>query len=613
MNELFYPRILLVTPHVLSLAQENLVACIKLLDAFIANGLDHIVLCPGSRSTPLALAAGGFAELGRIKLITSIDERSAAFLALGISTAKGKGVVVITTSGTAVANLLPAAIEADRSCQSLIFLTADRPERLKNCGSNQTVNQEEFLASVCRIVEQSPKEGLHNCTHKTIENLGNKLWNHAHSFPGPVHCNIAIEEPLHPSYLEQRFVWNIKDCKDLNQRNNIPQLIDYSNLEIKQNSRLDPFGKGVIIAGPWRGLSGDLDLFNEALKKWQNISGWPIFADPLSGIDSEQIGLIYHWELLLEVDFLYPNNELNILRLGPLPASRSLENWLIKLKGKQLLISEGDKRYLDPLKLADQWSYGLAAWLTIFYNQNEFCLKDRNRTSTNFLKKLIEADSLADSWLNEKIKLNGFVTEPSLARHLPKLLPANFQFMLSASSPVRDWIVFGGSSSISKRCFSFRGASGIDGTLSLSMGLASVLGPLLLVTGDLALLHDSNGWLFAQSLKAPLIVLLIDNGGGGIFKQLEIDICCKGDFEELFQMPQKIDHLALASAHYVEVRQISILEDLEPAIEWAVCLRKPVLLRVCTNPKQDKKLRNHLREALKEHLGTIIKSKEIEF
>ena len=129
----------------LSLARYNFFISLKLIEALVAKGMKYIVLSPGSRSGPLALAAQRISRKSDLRLLTSIDERSAAFLALGISAANGKATGVITTSGSAVANLLPAAVEADRSCHPLLFLTADRPLRLKECGANQSVNQEDFF------------------------------------------------------------------------------------------------------------------------------------------------------------------------------------------------------------------------------------------------------------------------------------------------------------------------------------------------------------------------------------------------------------------------------------------------------------------------------------
>ena len=188
----------------LSRASDNLSAAIGLLMGLRRLGLQQVLLCPGSRSAPLALAAGGLAERELLTLTTAIDERSAAFHALGMAASSGRAAAVITTSGTAVANLLPAAVEADRSTLPLIFLTADRPQRLKGCGANQTVNQEDFLSSVCRLYCTGPADGLHLLTPSELGDLASSAWNHTLSFPGPVHVNLPFEEPLHPSREEQR-------------------------------------------------------------------------------------------------------------------------------------------------------------------------------------------------------------------------------------------------------------------------------------------------------------------------------------------------------------------------------------------------------------------------
>ncbi len=571
------------------------------------------MLCPGSRSGPLALAAGGLAEHYDLKLITAIDERSAAFLALGISTATGKATIVVTTSGSAVGNLLPAAIEADRSCQPVIFITADRPQRLKNCGANQTVNQEDFLKSVCRLIQQGPPAGLHSCSESTLKKIVNGSWQKCHESPGPVHCNLSFEEPLHASLSEQKDIWS----------NWHPQIVVAKQKvwELKKTNihqvyldvfDLDPFKPGIIIVGPWRGSSKELFIFKDTLRGLQSITSWPIFADPLSGVDMNQPGLIPHWEFLLKAGIRLPKNGLNVLRLGPLPSSRILESWLIKLGKNQIIITEGDQRYLDPLGLSNQWSNGLFSFWQKFLKPLFNSSEHPSVQSSDFLKDLLYRDQITDKWLEEKMELKGQVTEPALARLIPRLLPSDFCVMLSASSPVRDWISFGGLDSFSKRCFGFRGASGIDGTLSLAMGLSIAVGPMLLVTGDLALLHDSNGWLFANPYAPPLIVLLIDNGGGGIFSQLNLDEFQKGSLNKLFLMPQNVDPLALASAHEIPYRQISSLEDLEIGIEWAISLNGTVLLRVCTCPNKDNHLRKYLQDYLKEHIHMIIQDKDKE-
>ncbi|WP_320664230.1 2-succinyl-5-enolpyruvyl-6-hydroxy-3-cyclohexene-1-carboxylic-acid synthase [Prochlorococcus sp. MIT 1223] len=610
MNEQFCPSIGIVTSFPLSIARSNLFASIKLLQAFIANGLKYIVICPGSRSGPLAIAAGGLAEKRAVNLITSVDERSAAFLGLGISKGIGKASMVITTSGTAVANLLPAAVEADRSSQPLIFLTADRPLRLKNCGANQTVNQEDFLSSVCRSLEEGPAEGIHCWGSHSQLAFVNRAWEKAHNHPGPVHCNIPIEEPLYASFNEQQEAWSEFDSQAKNKIIPSLEIQNLPNSEFSFNfNDFDPFSSGIIIAGPWRGLAKDLPSFQEALKRYQLISGWPIFADPLSGIDITQAGLVYNWELLIDSGFLRQKDGLNILRLGPLPSSRVLENWLKRLNRKQIIITEGDKRYLDPLGIAQQYSFGLINWVKEFLSAKETGEKKTNISSKVFFDEITQLDSIIDLWINKKLHFESQISEPLLAKWIAKLLPKKINIMLSSSTPIRDWISFSGKESFSRRCFGLRGASGIDGTLSMAMGLAIANGPIVLVTGDLALVHDSNGWLFSSPLKPPLIVLLIDNGGGGIFSQLDINKLPRGDFENLFSMPQNIDHLRIASAHDIPYRQVSTLEDLKSALEWGLYMNEPILLRVCTNVLQDKKLRIDLRSGLNDHLNSIIQNK----
>ena len=160
----------------LSVAAANVRVALGLLLSFRRCGLERLVLCPGSRSGALASAAGLLARRGDLWLTTAIDERSAAFLALGMATASGRAVAVVTSSGTAAANLLPAAVEADRSCQPLLLLTADRPARLKNCGANQTVNQEEFLRPVCRWAGTGPLEGLHVAADDVLVRLASGSW-----------------------------------------------------------------------------------------------------------------------------------------------------------------------------------------------------------------------------------------------------------------------------------------------------------------------------------------------------------------------------------------------------------------------------------------------------
>ncbi len=568
--------------------------------------MDKLVLCSGSRSGPLAIAASGLGVSSDLQVFTSIDERSAAFMALGLSTASGKATLVITTSGTAVANLFPAAIEADRSCQPLIFLTADRPLRLKNCGSNQTVNQEEFLLPACRLFEQGDPQGIHLLTKEKIQELVDNTWEAAHLLPGPVHINLPIEEPLHPSLAEQDEVWNGWEPSLFEDK----IIIKHTKETITKTTQtsinipfLDPSKPGIIVIGPWRGSQQSLDLFRQTLEKWQSYTNWPIFADPLSGIRSTQNGIVSYWELLLINEFVEISQGLQVLRLGPTSSSRALQEWLGKVKGNQVLITEGEKRPIDPLRLSKQYSHGFYNWYMEFINNYQFNKQTINLHKNNkFYNDLFLKDQKIKVWFESFMTNNTKLTEPSIAYWLPKYLPKDISIMLSASSPVRDWLTFAGPESLVNRCFGFRGASGIDGNLSLAIGLSNVVGRLILVCGDLSLLHDTNGWLFLTHKSPPLIIFLIDNCGGGIFEQLGISKLSKGDFKQVFTMPQALELLELAKLHRIPTRDIKSLDELRDVIEWCLEFSGPVFVRVATDSANDASLRNNINDQLRRYI-----------
>ena len=535
------------------------------------------------------------ASQGMLQLFTAIDERSAAFLALGMATAAGRSVAVVTTSGTAVANLLPAAVEADRSCQPLLLLTADRPERLKNCGANQTVNQEQFLNPACRWVGNIAPTGLHAASAADIDRLALRGWRHAQGQagqpPGPVHLNIPFEEPLHAALPDQQQVL----CGLRNPSAPAVGVADSTTTVDPPEASapaLDPAKAGVVVAGPWRGLSTDLAGYRGALADWLERSGWPLLADPLAALPVEWPGRVHHWPLLL--DQFHGGSDLQVLRLGSMPASRALERWLAAARGPQVLISEGDARPLDPLGRAAPWSGGMEAWLA-----------QQSPGRAGLSTAWAEPDHRLGALLDELLPCRGAVTEPALARALGQLLPSGLPVMLAASSPVRDWMLWSGKGGADRRCFSFRGASGIDGTLSLAMGLAWSLGPMVLLTGDLALLHDANGWLHGGPDGPPLLVILIDNGGGGIFQQLDIQQQGEERFDQLFAMPQRVDPLALAAAHGIPGRALSCLEDLHDALDWGLAQQGPALLRACTDRRGDAVLRQQLHSAAQNEALTL--------
>jgi len=555
-----------------------------LLAAFHGLGLRRLVLCPGSRSGPLALAAAALEPHG-LQLFGAIDERSAAFFALGLARADGLPAAVVTTSGTAVAELLPAAVEADRSALPLLLLTADRPERLKDCGANQTVNQEAFLLPVCRLLLQGPMAGLHGADEARLAGMARTAWRHCLGVPaGPVHVNLPFEEPLHAE------MGHVPP----------PAALDAAPTPAPDpqppTPGLDPDQPGVIVAGPWR--RGSAAAFAGALRRLCRRTGWPVLADPASGLRGLPLPVVAGYDALLADPAQVPPVG-QVLRLGPLPASRRLHHWLAGLDATQELVTEGDPRRLDPVSGGvPQWCCGLEAW------EAALPAGTPQAGAAALAERWQQAEAGLQAELDRRLAPEGPLGEPALARWLQRQLPEGLPVMLANSSPVRDWESWAGCPGRQRPVVSFRGASGIDGTLSLAAGLAAAWGTVLLVTGDLALLHDGNGWLWRQELarRAPaarLRVLLIDNGGGGLFEQLPIPR--RGlDFDRLFAMPQTVDHEALAAAHGVPARRgAERLEQLVDDLDWLLAsdAADPLrLLRICTERAADALLRRRLLE-----------------
>ena len=576
-----------------SIECQNFFRSLQLLDLFTKIGVKNLILCPGSRSGPLAIAAGELNKRGILNVFNSIDERSAGFHSLGISTASGDVSLVVTTSGTAVGNLLPAAIEADKSCKSIVFITADRPLRLKNCGSNQTVNQEEFLNSVCRSNLSTNLNGIHENNDDDILKIVETVKKQILQSPGPIHLNIAFEKPLDISLNNKKKSFEVFERFYLNKtyqflkNDNQNKNVQFSEKFFKRINLSNP---GIIIVGPYQGSTKDLDSFNSALKKLQDITGWPVFADPVSGVSAELRGLVENWELILKKNKNIIQCD-QILRLGPLSSSNDLEDFLLNFEGLQILVKENNKRKLDPIKKSLEYEFGISNFvnqlLGAFSND-----KKKSKPLINLGQVLIKEGAKIKEILHEQLFLNTEITEYKLANFVPKIWPENYPIMLSASSPIRDWLTFSENATLTRECFSFRGASGIDGTLSLALGIARITKPVLLVTGDLALIHDINGFLIENAIELNLTILLINNNGGNIFNNLYKNNLEEEELKKLFIMPKSINWENLAKGYQVPIKNVSDFNKLREAFEWSLSMQKSVIIKVDINVENEMKGRN---------------------
>lgn len=532
---------------------------------------------------------------------TSIDERSAAFLALGLIRGTGVPVAVLTTSGSAVAHLLPACSEADLGGLPLILLTADRPSHRKHCGANQTAPQEEFLLACVRRMVQLPLPGTTTFPKALVqEALAAARGPHHHGgvqAPGPTHMNQPFEEPLHTNKAQLQAVqhqWLGQQCDGVAH----PTPAITRPTAACSPPPLDWDQPGVVVAGPYRGQ--DLAAYQHDMTQLVGRTGWPVLADPCSGLRGlGDLPVVSGYDLLLLAPRRLPTPD-QILRLGPCSPSRWLSAWLERTTAVQVQVCEQDQRLWDPLGRT-RWrsGQGLAALVT------QLGPGQPTAAALALQRRWQQQQHRLQQWLDHQLEASP-ITEPWLAWAISRWLDQQppTTVLLASSSPVRDWESFA-----QPRCphhvTCFRGVSGIDGTLSLAAGLAMASGPsrpTILVSGDLALLHDSNGWLWRPQLQAcgaNLLVVLIANGGGGIFEQLPIR---NGAFsmEELFTMPQSVDQLALAAAHGVPGHTLNQPRQLAEALEQGSRQARRhgmALLRCPTHARRDHQQRQRLRAA----------------
>ena len=274
-------------------------------------------------------------------------------------------------------------------------------------------------------------------------------------------------------------------------------------------------------------------------------------------------------------------------------SSNVLEEFLLGFNGHQFLIKEKDSRDLDPIKKAKEYQFGLNKFVNQLLDKKGIN-KISNKTLIPITKELIDKGKRIKKQIKKHILINDKITELSIANLVPEIWPKNKPIMISASSPIRDWLTFSGKELFSRRCFSFRGASGIDGTLSIALGIALIKDPLLLVTGDLSFLHDINGWFHQNARHINLKILLIDNHGGNIFNRLYKNNLTKLEIENLFLMKSFVNWKKLAEAHEIPYVNILSLDKLKEAFDWSLSIQKSVIMRVEINTDYEFKQRENI-------------------
>jgi 2-succinyl-5-enolpyruvyl-6-hydroxy-3-cyclohexene-1-carboxylate synthase len=511
-----------------------------LVETLVRSGVSRAVISPGSRSTPLTIA---FATHPEIEAIPVLDERSAAFFAVGLAKQRLQPTVLVCTSGTAAANYFPAIIEAYESGVPLLVLTADRPPELRACASGQTIDQVKLFGGYVSFFHDV---GLPAATPAALRYLRQTVL-HAVTrtrtpFAGPVHLNLPFRDPLAP-IVDASAAAAVKEIEWETFFSHIasaaPVLIAGAELPLR------PDVHGVIVVGPAQ--PGEPTEFVASVAEIARRLGWPVLTDGLSPLRN-YAGSIPHLVTTYDAVLRNPAAAARlkpevVLAIGSWPTSKVLRAWLDGSDAAMWLVStrvdnrdaiHGRTRQVT-LELG-----ALAAMLPESLDEN------------GYQRMWARYEDKARSALDARLEATTGMFEGRAAWLLARHLPEETTVFVASSMPVRDVEYFWSPNSRKVRPMVNRGGNGIDGTLSSALGCAhGDPGPVVLLTGDLALLHDTNGFLLRPKFRGSLTIVLINNRGGGIFEHLPV-AQFEPPFEEFFATPQDVDFAKLCATYGVE-------------------------------------------------------------
>lgn len=572
-----------------------------LVETLSRLGLKTVVVCPGSRSTPLAVA---FAQSEHIEAIPVLDERSASFFALGLARQTHQPITLVCTSGTAGANFYPAIIEARESGVPLLVLTADRPPELRHCNAGQTIDQQKFFGSFpnwyAELATPSLELGMLAYLRQTIVHAWEKTM---YPVAGAVHLNLPFREPLAPvsqpeaQALEQIFPTNFFDsvqwmdasangllvCPETQRHRGLV----HDLLGSKWESR-----RGIIVAGTAQ--PQDPQRYCEAIADLSRKLGFPVLAEGLSPVRNYanlQPYLISTYDLILRnpdlAEKLVPDV---VIRVGEMPTSKELRTWLATHQPQQWII-DPHGRNLDPL-------HGNTTHSRVSVEQLGTLLSSELQSFSSYTQQWCAIDTQVRQHIDQTMATLNELIESKAAWLLSQTLPAKTPLFISNSMPVRDMEVFWSPNDRRLQPFFNRGANGIDGSLSTALGVAHHAPSSVMLTGDLALLHDTNGFLLRKHFVGHLTIILINNNGGGIFEMLPI-AQFNPPFEEFFATPQAIDFAKLCATYDV---QHELINSWQPLIQRLNSLPKQGIrvLELQTDRKRDAQWRKtHLDQFAK--------------
>lgn len=535
------------------------------IDELIRAGVRNFCVCPGSRSTPLALM---LAQHPGARLWMHLDERSAGFFGLGMAKASREPVALVCTSGTAAANFFPALVEARYARVPLVVLTADRPHELRDRGAPQTIDQIQLYGSHAKWFVDLPVPEATPELIRYVRTVASRAVATATAAPaGPVQINCPYREPLVPLPVDTETRWEARPVQQPYVAvNSGARMLEPDVVQALANE-LAGVRRGLIVCGEQAEphLAAPLAQLARALN-------FPILADPLSGLrtgphDRTRVLDLYD-ALLRNNDFAAAYAPELVLRFGAFPTSKTVLLYLQRHAHCHQIVVDGGAGWNEPTNLAER---------LIHADAGQFCAAlvralprqpAPTTERTAWAEAWCNANQLAREAIATRLQTLDELFEGKVFAELAELLPAGATLWAGSSMPIRDLDVFFPTQEHSIHMLSNRGANGIDGVVSSALGASAVgTGPLVLVIGDVSFYHDSNGLLAAKQHGLNATIVLLNNDGGGIFSFLpQATQTAPADFETLFGTPHGLDFRPLAEMYGAQFTRVTNWEAFRAAV-----------------------------------------------
>lgn len=563
------------------------------IEELIRLGVSYFCISPGSRSAPLTLAV---ANHKKAKSLVCLDERGAAFHALGYARATGEPAALICTSGTAVANYYPALIEAAVDCLPMLILSADRPPELRETGANQTIRQSHIFGGYLRWFMDMPCPETNVPAQTLLTTIDQAVYRAKNAPAGPVHLNFMFREPLAPTLSGEDFQPYLSNIKKW-LKQSAPYTSYFSPKKFLPNEALAKIARklstdrGLLVIGKLQ-----TEQERKAVRNLAQKLSWITFTDITSGLrlGMRENHFVGTYGLLLRSDKIASKLAPEIiLQIGSRLTSKSLQKQLETLQVKSYILIEDHPFRRDP---HHRLTLRLEADIASACEQLTIALSRNPPQKTN--EKFILQNSRVQNWLDKFFTRENQLSEPAVARLVSRHAPQKNGLFLASSMPVRDMDIFAADEGHEISVAANRGASGIDGTIATAAGFSVGLQlPVTLLIGDLAFLHDLNSLFQLQSLEHPMVIILLNNNGGGIFSFLPVS-SYKKHFERFFCTPHNLTFKSAAKLFGLNYENPKTTMEFIEIYRKAFKRKKSTIIEVITDRTQNHSLHARLEKMI---------------